>query len=241
MTTQEFRFTEKQLNRLLRVWPRSSDQEKARKFLEHVELTLARKLQQPSPTPVKQMIAYAADLHRSIKSLLTLIEQMPADVKDMLDISWVQLRHGADYYDKLFLALEADKNNQRAMLLETAIHALRGDDWGYVSEVDKLPPDLHKHMPEMLNDLIALEHAASTFEKMTKDSKRWNPKTLESKLAASFGLLYFYCFDKIPSAANGSSFRKFSSEFSEVTGYHIGADLVRWACETVRIHKENSL
>jgi hypothetical protein len=187
------------------------------------------------------MIIYAADLHRSIKSLTAQIEQMPADVKDMLNVIWGQLRHGEDYFDRRKNAYEADKKDQLSRMLETIIHAAKGDDWEYVGEVDKLPPDLHKHMPEMLNDLVALEHAASTFEKMTKDSKQWNRKPLEEDLAISLAMFYFYCFDKIPSAANGSSFRKFSSEFSTVTGYIIGADLVRLACKTVRIWKENSL
>lgn len=235
-----FKFKESQRAKLLKCWPRKAEQHQAGVFLDFAESVISGWLPKtiPGPTPVKEQIKKAGRIRLAAREMVAALEDMPEDVAGLLNVIWLRDKYGEDYFHQHAEASRKDQKNQMAQLLEVCACALAGKPSpSFTSALDKLPPDLPRMLPVILDALKHLECAAFDLANMTRGCKNWQNKELEQELAIGLALAYADHFDKLPSPANGSNFRKFAAELSEILGFELGAGTVAYACDAVRIYR----
>jgi hypothetical protein len=237
-----FKFTEGQRAKLLKCWPRKAEQKQAETFLDFAEGSISRwlpKRLKPGPTPVKEQIKKAERIGSAAREMVAALEDMPEDVAGHLNVGWLRRKYGEEYFRQHKEACRNDMGNQKARLYEVLANATAGQPISHrESERDKLPPDLPRMLPAILDTLKPLEDAAFDLANMTRDAKNWQNKELEQNLAISLALEYERIFEKPPSPANGSNFRKFAAELSKILGFELGAGTVAYACDAVRILRQ---
>lgn len=243
MAKEEFKFTPKQRVDLLKAgWKRETDLERAGRFLDGAEICITGwllKTKTTPPTSTKNKIAYAKNIHQVAQEMLEVLEHMPHDVADVLNIGWLKDRYGDNYFRQHSEACRQDTANNLNYLYEVLAHGLAGTDMPTrATELSKLPPNMSKQLPLVIDFLTSLSVSANTMADREKNAKQWQNKDIEKSLALWLALEYETVFGKVPSKANGSNFRLFAAKLSKILGYDLGASVVAYACETVKTKAE---
>ena len=95
----------------------------------------------------------------------------------------------------------------------------------------KLPPDFWELAASTKTWLEPLVRVTHDFDEYLRTAKKWQEKSLEKELLLPIARAYVTNFQKSPSPANGSSFRRFTRELSKITGYDFGVCIVKACCE----------
>lgn len=198
-----FNFTDIQRQKLMRVWPRATDRQKAEKFINHVENIVEIWLpgaQEPKAT-IPEMRNYAASIHKAAIALQSALDAPPENVAFHLKAhvdGWLNGFHRHEH--------EEVTNDLRCLF-----------------------PDIPRpglfEMAEVLDSWLDLLRKFS--EKLSvMNGISGNDKSAEKQLIFMLAGTYEQDFGKPPKASNGSNFRKFSSELSGILGWELGANIV---------------
>lgn len=239
MKQPPFRFTDDQRSKLIRCWKRRIDHVSAEKFLNDAEWRISAWLQETKEqrTSAAGQIQHADSLHQAADRLLEELNKLPRDVAKNLNTYFIRAAHGEDWFRQHREACEADRKHS----IECAISdGLSGGFAGKeppprMTEYSKLPPDLLQTLNITQDWLAALSNAAEEMQNTIKGAKQWQDKELEWSLMFSLAIGYKSAFGKAPSPTNGSVFRKLAIELSTVLHCTFGADVVRNACDSLKL------
>lgn len=244
MKKTEFKFKDTQRKALLTCWQRKSDRDKVEKFLVVVELQITIWLSgAKKPTPERKKIAHAKTICEATTKLLYELDSLPTDVSDLMNVFWLHHAYGDEYFSQADDASAQDKKTARQRTYAEVCHAIAnawhvGNDERIAApqkvEFSKLPPDFLTLAKTVKGFLRPLVSATEEMEKTLVGAKQWQNKDLEKRLVTSIGSSYQTHFGKRPSGANGSTFRKLTSELSKILGYDLGANIVKDYCDTIR-------
>lgn len=238
MAKDTFKFKPEQRADLLKYcWTRKADKLLAEPFLDSVESCIAAWLPETStpPTSAHLKIKHAERLHTAAAEMRAALEAMPPDVAGLLNIGWLRNRYGEDYFKWHNEACRKDKESQISHLYQVYACGLAGKEMPVrITECSKLPPSMLIQVAPTVDFLRSLEVSASVMARREKGAKQWQNKELEKNLAVSLVFQYRQLFGKPPSAANGSSFRRFTARISKILGYELGANIVSDACNFIR-------
>lgn len=237
MKKSEFKFTDTQRQGLLKCWKRQGDRLRAKEFLDDVESRIDRWLPETTKprTSEAKKIAIAKRIQQAATEMLGALNDLPPDVAELLNVVWLRKAYGDGYFQRHSEACEADRKTAPARMVRAGfVRGLTGQEPPEdVTELSKLPPDFLTQVETVMTFLLPLTDAAKEIEEAWRGSKQWQDKDLEKQLMFAAALDYRRHFDKPPSPANGSSFRKFAAELSKIlSGFDFGACIVKECCES---------
>lgn len=104
-------------------------------------------------------------------------------------------------------------------MTQVFLNALAGKERANpITEYSKLPPDMMVQVTPTIGFLKSMTVSANAMATMYKEAKQWQNKEMEKDLAISLAFEYGRLFGKLPSPANGSSFRNLQHAFPRYWG-----------------------
>jgi hypothetical protein len=212
---EDFCFTDDQRTALLAAWQRRKGREKAKAFITAVEGRVGEwfSMDADHQTTIPEMRDHANRISKAVVELQTALDAPPEDFVIQFE-GYVT----AKLYVERFRRQYSD-----------AVHDL--------ACIYGMPRAAE--MIETLDGLLVVLHAA-VGEMTTLEGTPGKDKRSEQWLVQMLAGEYEQHFGKLPSASNGSVFRKFVAELSVQIKVEMGADCVRQALETVSIRDEKS-
>jgi len=210
----DYQFSENDRAKLLKVWPRKNDKEKAVKFILAIQRNLKYYLLfNDDKSNTKDKNNRVNDLIKYSNNLIKELDRLPNDICGEIN---------GLVKENLYFS----ENKKTSHVLKAASDAMSSNNTqpAFFEMADII---------KVFLNVIILE-SKKTLPISTKSGKNISR---EIYLIKEFAKTYYDVFNEVPASGNRSKFRNFIKEFSNITNITLGAPAVNHALKSVTFSK----